>query len=99
MGFDNRFDDCQADSRSSGFPGPGFVSAIEALKDLGQIFRGDADACILDADNDLVLSHARAHPDRTPGMGVFQRICQQIDEHLAQLVGVTLDNNRFNLDA
>jgi hypothetical protein len=48
--LDEVFDDRQAESSAAEFPRTGLVDAIETLKQTGEIFRGDADAGILDED-------------------------------------------------
>ena len=50
MGFDDVFDDGQAQPSSSQFSGTGLVHPVESFKDAIQMFLGNADAGILDRD-------------------------------------------------
>ena len=49
VGFDQLFDDCQADPRSAGLAGARLVRAVEALEDEGYVLRVNARAVILHA--------------------------------------------------
>ena len=46
MGYDDRFGDGKAKSGFARFAATGLVGAVEAVEDVGQVFGGNAVACV-----------------------------------------------------
>jgi len=100
MGFDNRFDNRQADARAARLAVAGFVSPVKALENLELVSRRNADPTVLDDDVNELCRWLQLGEDAdfAAGIGVFQSIGQKIDENLAQLIGIGLDQDRIDFD-
>ncbi|CAM4153179.1 hypothetical protein JAAN108728_13830 [Janibacter anophelis] len=79
-------DDRQAETGAAGGPGAGGVHPVEALEDAGLLVLGDARPLVGDGDLDRVALQARAHADRGVGVGVGDRVADEVahggDEHV-----------------
>src|SRR6476646_1327225 len=64
VGFDQGFGDGQAQAKAARSPGPRVVSAIKALKNLGQISGGNADAVVLKRNLRVVFMASHCDLDR-----------------------------------
>ena len=67
------------------------VGLVEFLFHVGQVLGGDAAARV--ADGDLHIAHGLSggDGDDASGLGVFQGVVDDVDEHLAQPVPVPVD--------
>lgn len=74
--------------------GAGLVGAVETVEDVRQVFGGDALAAVADGDLGLGADDAQAEVDPACGRRVADGVLDQIDQGLAQTVGVAEDDNR-----
>jgi hypothetical protein len=61
------FGDGEAEAGASGFAGAGFVDAIKAFEQAGEMFGGDAGAEVLDEEFDGVGNGAGTEDDSSSG--------------------------------
>jgi len=73
MGLDHSLDNGQAESRAHNLSSLGMFDPVELVEDLGEFFRGDADARILDPDFHIFGQAARDDRDPAP----FGRIVEK----------------------
>ena len=84
-------DDGQAQACALLVLAPGVVGLVEPVPDQLQIVLGDADAGILDGDEELVLLHGGLHPDHGIVVAELDRIVQQVVEHLLDFFHIGVD--------
>src|SRR5699024_2093327 len=58
---------------------------------LGQILGRNADAGVLNQDDSLVVTGLDQNGDAVARVGIFDGVVQNVDKHLAQTVGISLD--------
>ena len=63
----------------------------ESVKDMGQVLRRDATARIRNPEDDLVISRCRAHRDTTARLREFDRVADEVLEHLKEPIPITPD--------
>ena len=68
--FDDTLGNGQSESGMIGFAFPVPVSLIKAVKNIRQIFFGDAAAGIANADGDITILHTEGEPNGPPFRGV-----------------------------
>src|SRR4051794_25597817 len=86
------FDDIQPDTQAANGLAPVTTNAIEPLEQVWQIYRGNADASIADRDTYIVRSFFQLHRDDAATGAIFNRVLQQVLEHLLQPVLVPVDD-------
>lgn len=94
MVFDNVLDNTEAEARTAGRTGAGFVGPVEPLKQTGNIVRQNADAGVGDGNGNRFRRLRRAQGDAAAARGVGNRIVKQVDQHLGHFVAVGMDNQR-----
>src|SRR5699024_8812797 len=78
MGFGNALGDGQPQTIAPLSPVPGGICPVEPLEQVGQVFRRNGSAGVVDAEAQLVLLAGQRNPDLRVGWtGVFHRIVQQ----------------------
>ena len=96
MGEHDVFGDGEAEAGASGFAGAGFVDPIEAFKETGKMFEGDAGAKILDEEFDGMRDGMSTENDAAAGVTllrtVFQGIVDQVGKDLVD--GFAIGENR-----
>ena len=86
------FHDAEAETRTTGFARAALFYAVKALKNMGEIFAGNARAVIMDkAFNFVRFDEAGTDFYPRTGSGVFERIFDQIAEDLRELFLVSAD--------
>jgi hypothetical protein len=80
MRLDGGLGDGQAQSGASQLPRTHLVEAVEALKDAGQLFPGDAGTAVLDADVQLTGADGGGEGDLAPRWAVLGSVLDQ-DQH------------------
>ena len=85
----------EADPGAFKFRGP--MQSLENAKEFLRVTRVETDAVILDKNDDFVFRSGAADFDLGdwPGARVFQRVADQIADHLAEQGGVALDLRQF----
>ena len=83
--------DGQAQTGASRFVRTRFVHPVEALKQPGQMFAGDAGTEITNVKLHTVLGLARPHQDLPTAVTVLQRIVNQVRKHLMN--GIAIDRD------
>ena len=78
----NVFGDGEAEAGASGLARAGFIDAIEALEEAGEMFRGNACAEILDEKFYGTRSGTSTENDSSARCAVFQGIVYQIGKNL-----------------
>ena len=87
--FDDRLRDGQPQAEPAVAMLAGDVALLEGLENIRQRFGADADAGILDADEDPILDVvARAHGDAPAGGGEFERVLDQVPKDLLEPRGI-----------
>ncbi len=76
MGGNDLVGQGQAQPKSPRMAGAGRVHPVKPLKQVGQVLRRDADACILDVDVTALALAFQAHLHCAAGGGVLQGIAQ-----------------------
>ena len=95
VGEHDVFGDGQAETGASGFAGTGFVDAIEAFKQAGEMLGGDAGAEVRDKEFYGVGNGARAEDDPPPGWAVFEGIVDQVGKDLVDGFAVGEDGTQM----
>ena len=85
--FDEEFDEGEADAVAAGFAGAGFVDAVEAVEDAGEVIGGDADAVVLDGDGGGIVLLLGLDVDGAAIRGVFDGVFGQVVEDLPEELG------------
>ena len=85
MHLDDLIRHSQANARTT----PGEIGLVEFGLDLGKVGSADAAAGVLHFDDDIVSLHPGRYRGGVAGIGVFEGVVNDIDEHLAQLAPVT----------
>mgnify|MGYP003694522213 CR=1 FL=1 len=70
-------------------PSPGCLP--KSVKDTGQVLGRDARARIRNPEDDLVIPRGRSHRDTTASLREFDRVADQVLEHLKEPVPITPD--------
>src|SRR5436305_3067709 len=84
----NMLYDCQTQSGTAAFTRAGFIHAIEALEDAGQMFRRDTGAEVADKELNAVFALFCADDDLFSALGVPQGIADEIAENLVDRVTI-----------
>jgi hypothetical protein len=82
MRLSNVFDDRQTQARSAHIAAAGFVYPVEALEEPRQMLFSNADAMVLNADNQLGILLVRFQQNCALWLAVFKGIIQQINYRL-----------------
>jgi len=77
----------QAEAGATDLAGVGIVDAVELLKEVRQVFGGDADAAILDADGDCFVITSDIY-NHFPVGRVFDGVFDQVRNNFAEVIGV-----------
>jgi hypothetical protein len=86
------FHDAEAEARATGFARAALFYPVKALKNMEEIFAGNARAVIMDKAFDFVrFDEAGANFYLRTSGGVFERIFNQIAEDLRELFLVSTD--------
>src|SRR5262245_4052832 len=88
MTFDDLLADREAQAEVVSLARGTVMNSVEALEDLAQFRGGDAHASIADAKPDLGVVQLRAHSNGAAGRRGFDRILDQICQHLADPLAV-----------
>jgi hypothetical protein len=77
-------DDSEAEARAAGIAAAGAVRSVEALEDVRQALRGDADAGVRDGEGDPVSPLLRRDERLPARQRVAERVLHEIGERLPQ---------------
>ena len=78
------FDDAEAEAGAADGAAAGFVDPVEAFEEAGVVLRGDAGAVVLDFDHGVVALLVGFEGDGGFGVGVFDRILDEIEDGLLE---------------
>ena len=99
--FDKLFGNCKAESGAAVFAGSRSIGLGEAFEDRIDFIGGDADAGIDHGEAQAAAIRRKGRIGlgfdsdfQTAGVGEFDGIAQQIDEHLAQTIGIADECDR-----
>src|SRR5439155_10413799 len=81
---DNRPGDTQAQAGSTLVAAASLVHSIEAVKDTWQMFRRDADTCVANRHDGVLVACFRPDFNRAALRRVFDRVIQEVVKDLAQ---------------
>ena len=87
--------DGETEASASGFAGAGFVDAVEAFEQAGEMLGGDAGAEVSDKEFHGVRNGAGAENDASSGWAVFQRIVDQVGKNLVDRFAVGEDGTQM----
>jgi len=76
---------------------PGAIATVKALKDMGQVLRGDTFASILDGNANALSGGAEAERHQAARGRVPQRVADEVVQHLLQTLGVPLDHRHWRM--
>src|SRR5262245_26202139 len=84
------------DGFGDGEPEPGAATPSlgclpKSVTDTGQVLRGDASARIRNPEDDLIISRCRARCDTTASTREFDRVADEVLEHLKESVPIAPD--------
>jgi len=88
VSLDDAFSDGEPEP-SALTPSPGCLP--KSVKDTGQVLRRNATARIRNPEDDLVISRCRARRDSTANLREFDRVANEVLEHLKEPVPITPD--------
>ena len=91
VGFDGTFDDTETEASAFDFlRGVVLGDAVEAFEDEGEVFVGDADAVVADAEDGGVGGGGHADGDEEPGVsGVFfEGVLHKVEENLVPVEAI-----------
>src|SRR5688572_18539587 len=91
MQLDESLRECEADAESARGMLLRRAQLREHAKYRRQVFRRDADAIVLDGDDELILHLLGRHADGAAGMRVLRGVGQQIREHLRKTQRIPID--------
>src|SRR6185437_15917464 len=95
VGLDDGAADIQTQAQAREAPPPGVViGLVKALEYEIELFGGDADALIGQADRDAVRLPSRGQRDGSALRRVLERVVQQVGEHLRDAVAIRLHRQR-----
>ncbi|MNV02306.1 hypothetical protein D3C71_925380 [compost metagenome] len=86
--------DGQAQPEAAVAPGGGAIGLAEAAEQVAQELRGDAIAAVGDADRPVPAIAAQGHRHGAFGRGEFDRIGEQVPQHLLQARGIAEHQRR-----
>src|SRR6478752_4668100 len=89
MGFHDRFDEAQTEAEPP--LGAALVAAVEALPDAWGLVRGNADACVAQAEKRLAVRRAGRDFDLPASRRVFQRVVEQVGDDLSHPRPIDID--------
>src|SRR5579864_4812057 len=78
VGAHDVFGDGQAEAGAAGFAGAGFIDAVEAFEEAGQMLGGDSSAEIAHVEFDAAFGGAGSEFDPASGTSVFHSIVDQV---------------------
>src|SRR5437879_845837 len=100
VAVDDVLDDGEAQPGATQLARARGVDAVEALGEPRQMVGGDAVALVADGDGDPALAgRTRHHAHRGGGLGVLQRVVDQVLEHDGELVIVADRAGQFGCEA
>ena len=90
-GFDEVFDDREAEAGATDVAGAAGVDAVEALEQALFVFAFDARSVVFDDEAGDVVVAGGADADVSSGWCVFDRVVDQIDEDLIERLRVAFN--------
>ena len=90
MGLSDRPSDGEAETAAPAVTRAAGIDPVEAFEDLLELIRWDPGPAVGDRDLKMVAPCARRHGDLAAGVGVGDRVADEVAEHLRQAVGICL---------
>src|SRR5262245_45956661 len=91
MGFNQLFDNGEAEARPAMLPGSRFLTTVETFEDEGKICCGDSFAGVGESQLDLSGYAFGGDPNGSAGRGILPGVLKEVTEDLGQLLRIRLN--------